>query len=139
LKSKTKKSKSSSKTNAALEVEPKVKLKKTFDLRLTKTELLHLRDMMSILFPSVGDKTVSQCLAETEKRTFEEASLWKKISEACVDADLPVGDDAPDYAVVPIGHAPMGVFMLDQDDLLEEQPKGFLKQESEEEKKDSED
>lgn len=110
--------------------EEKVKKTKLFELKLSKTELIHLRDMLSILFPSADEKTISQALATAEQRTFEESSLWKKIASLCVDAEVPVDDEAPDYAIVPIGHAPMGVFMLGQDE--EQQTKlPFLKDQSE--------
>lgn len=108
--------------------ESKIKKNKMFSLNVTRVELVHLRDMLSILYPSESKKTISQTLADTESRLYEECILWKKVAFLCEEAELPVGDDSPDYAIIPIGHAPMGVFMLSQEeaDILSE-PKGFLK------------
>ena len=118
------------KSKKKVKEEEKIKKIKLFELKLSKIELIHLRDMLSILFPSAEEKTISQALAASEHRTFEEVSLWKKIASLCVDAEVPIDDEAPDYAVVPTGHAPMGVFMLHQDD--EEQAKlSFLKEQTE--------
>ena len=75
------------------------KKRKTYDLRLTKFELVHIRDMFSIVLPPELTKTLSQALCEIEERQSDEESLWKKIVELCVDADIPIGDDAPSYVV----------------------------------------
>ena len=99
-----------------LKEQAKIKKMKVFELKVTKLELIHLRDMMSVLFSSPTEKTISQVLAESEDRAFEENSLWKKIAAACLEANLPINDEAPDYAVMPIGPAPMGIFMLGQED-----------------------
>ena len=106
------------KTKSKKKEKEKEKIKKTklFELSISRTELIHLRDMLSILFPSTDEKTVSQALAASEQRTFEESTLWKKIATLCVDAGVPIDDEAPDYAVIPIGHAPMSIFMLGQDE-----------------------
>lgn len=96
--------------------EDKIKKTKVFELKLNKLEIVHLRDMLSILYPSASEKTISQALAESEDRVFEENSLWNKIASLCVDAKVPVEDEAPDYAIMPVGPAPMGVFMLGQED-----------------------
>lgn len=109
----------------------KVKRRETCFLKLTKLELVHIRDMLSILYPSENKRTISQSLAEAEQRTFEESSLWNKISDLCVEFNLPVGDDAPDYAIMPIAHAPMAVFMLGQEEAMPTESKGFLKNENE--------
>ena len=47
----------------------------TWDLRLTTPELLHLRDLVSVLLPPNGEKTVSQMLAEGEGRQLDRKSV----------------------------------------------------------------
>jgi len=109
--------------------ESKIKKNKVFTLNVTRLELVHLRDMLSILYPSESKRTISQTLADSESRLFEEGNLWKKVAGLCEEAALPVGDEAPDYAIVPVGHPPMGVFMLSQEEseLLSKEARGFLK------------
>lgn len=91
---------------------PVIKHKKTYEIRFTKYELLHLRDLMSVSLPPDGKQTVSETLASLENRTTVESSLWEKLTTACAQVGLPVGDDAPDYIIAPTGIAPMGVFQL---------------------------
>lgn len=93
----------------------KVKKRKTFEIRLTKFELLHLRDLFSVLLPPDAKQTMSQALAELENRTLIETILWKKIANACIEADLPMDDDAPDYVVAPASPPPISVFQLSSD------------------------
>ena len=92
--------------------EDKLKKRKTFYIRFTKFELLHLRDLMSILTPPDAKTTVSQQLAEAENRTMVEALLWKKIATACEDAEIPLGEDAPDFIVAPVSAPPISVFRM---------------------------
>jgi len=101
---------------------PEIKHKKTFQIRLSKFELLHLRDLMSICLPPEGSQTVSNSLAVAENRQLIENSLWKKISEACVNVGLPVGDDAPDYVIAPTGMTPLGVFQISSEPYTKSQP-----------------
>lgn len=91
---------------------PEIKRRKTYQLRLTRFDLLHLRDLMSICLPPEGKQTISGALAALENRQLIESLLWKKIAEACREADLPIDDEAPDYVVAPSGVPPMGVFQL---------------------------
>lgn len=100
----------------------KIKKRKTYDLRLTRSELVHLRDLFSVVLPPDVNKTLSQHLAETEDRVFVEEKLWDKISEACSAANVPVNEEAPDYIVAPVGPPPMGVFHMspDAEDYAEE-------------------
>jgi hypothetical protein len=134
LKKKTQ-NKKESQSKKTLDEEAKIKRKELYELRLTSLELIHLRDMLSILYPSETKKTISQSLASSEEREFEESSLWKKVSRACVEAKLPIGEEAPDYAIVPIAHPPMGIFMLGQNEseVSVGESYGFLKNESDEE------
>jgi len=118
---------------------PKIHRQKTFDLLLTKHELLHLRDLMSIMLPPNGEKTVSQTLAELEDRNLIESMLWDKLSKLCSAANLPLNDEAPDYIVAPVGPPPMSIFHINQD--LEQQASqasgGFLPEDDEENEEDS--
>jgi len=124
------------------EKKPKIHRQKTYDLTLTKFELLHIRDVFSILLPPDGNKTVSQALAEVEDRTLIETMLWQKITELCSEADLPLNNEAPDYIVAPTSAPPMGIFHINHD--VEQNPgqsnAGFVPEESdlEEEEKDEE-
>ncbi len=95
--------------------EQKIKRRKTYTLRVTKFELLHLRDLFSVAFPPDGAKTVSKALAELEERSLVESVLWKKVNEACAEASLPLDSEAPDYLVAPSAPPPMGVYMLAHD------------------------
>ena len=95
--------------------EEKIKRHKTYTLRMTKFELLHLRDLFSVAFPPDGAKTVSKALADLEERSLVESVLWKKVGELCVEANLPLDTEAPDYMVAPSAPPPMGVYMLAHD------------------------
>ena len=95
--------------------EPKIKRRKTHELRLTQLELLHLRDLMSVCLPPDGKQTLSEALSTLENRQLVEAILWKKLTAACNAAGLPTGDEAPDYVVAPSGMTPLGVFQLATD------------------------
>ena len=94
---------------------PNIKRRKTYQVRLTRFEILHLRDLMSVCLPPEGKQTLSGALAVLENRQLIESLLWKKISAACVEAELPTGEDAPDYVIAPTGIAPLGVFQLASD------------------------
>ncbi len=101
-----------------------------FDLRLTRPELLHLRDLMGVSLPSSdGPQTVSSMLAATEGREHADESLWEKISEVCKLAKIALEDDAPDYVIAPVASPPMSVFRLQEDEGLIELP---VEEESEE-------
>lgn len=95
--------------------EESFKKRKTHQLRLTKYELLHLRDLFGIVLPHNVGKTLSQALAELEDRPIVEAKLWSKISALCEECDVPLGDDAPDYVVAPAGPPPISVFQITSD------------------------
>ena len=92
--------------------QPVVRRKKTFPVRLTRFELLHLRDLFSILLPTETSQTVSQALAGLEDRRLVEARLWQKLAVACQQAELPTDDDAPDFVVAASQAPPVGVFRL---------------------------
>jgi hypothetical protein len=123
---------------------PKIHRQKTYDLTLTKFELLHIRDLFSVLLPPNGAQTLSQALAEAEGRNLIESMLWEKVSSLCEVADLPLGSESPDYIIAPISSPSLGVFHINHDvDQQESQEssegEGFLPDDSTEEESDEED
>lgn len=115
----------------------KVKKQKVFTLTLTKMELVHLRDLFSVVLPPDAKKTMSQSLAEVENRTMNETMLWNKIVELCTSAKLPVGDEAPDYVVAPSAAPPLSVFQMTSDpNEVDESGIAFGEEEEEEAKED---
>jgi hypothetical protein len=92
--------------------EKEIKRRKTFVVRLTKFELLHLRDLFSVALPPEMKETLSQRLAQSQERVLVESKLWQKLVLACSEAGLPMGDDAPDFVVSASGAPPIGVFEL---------------------------
>ena len=98
----------------------KIKKRKTYDLRLTRSEVAHLRDLFSVVLPPDVKKTLSQHLAELEDRAYTEEKLWDKVVDLCNTAAVPLNDEAPDYIVAPAGPPPMIVFHLSSDSTEEE-------------------
>jgi hypothetical protein len=123
------------------EKNPKIRRQKTFDLTVTRFELLHIRDLFSVLLPPNGDQTLSQSLADLEGRKLIESMLWEKITALCEAADLPVDAEAPDYIIAPTTSPTLGVFHVNHN--LEEEPaeaeSGFLPEDAQEEQEDDED
>ena len=116
--------------------EPEIKKSIIFNLLLTKFELLHLRDLMSIILPPDGLQTVSQALANVEDRLFIESVLWNKLSKLCNEAQLPIGSEAPDYIIAPSAQPSLGVFQVNHDLESAEVPEaGFLPVEEEDKEK----
>lgn len=76
-----------------------VKPKKTFSLKLSKPELTHLRDLFSVLLPADMKATVSQALAANQGKHLLESKLWNKVTQLCGEAEIPMGDEAPDFIV----------------------------------------
>lgn len=101
--------------------EKEVKKRKTFDLRLTKIELMHLRDLFGIALPSDMSRTVSTSLAEATDRIAPEALLWNKISSLCNSAGIPLDEEAPDYIVAPSGAPTLSVFQVASEPADEEE------------------
>lgn len=95
--------------------DPEVKKRKTTSLKLTRFELLHIRDVLSVMLPSEMNVTVSQALAKQQQRTLVEARLWDKIKDACERVDIPLGDDAPDFVVAASSAPSVDVFELAHD------------------------
>lgn len=73
----------------------------TFVLTLARSELVHLRNLMSVMLPPRGEETVSQQLAVVSGFPFTDASLWRKVAAACEAAGVKTGDSAPDYGLAP--------------------------------------
>ena len=90
--------------------------RKTYQVRLTKFELAHLRDLMSVLLSPKVEQTVSQALAEAEERSLVEARLWQRIAAACKEARLPMDEEAPDFVCAAVVSTPtVGVFRIAQE------------------------
>lgn len=89
-----------------------IKQCKTFTLRLTKFELLHLRDLFSVMLPPEMKETLSQRLAQSQDRALIEAKLWQKLAQACRQVGLPMDDDAPDFVVAASASPPVSIFEL---------------------------
>ena len=92
------------------------KKRKLYRLHLTKLEVMHLRDLCSIMLATDLQKTVSQALANAEQRPIVEASLWNKVARACAEAKLPTGDIAPDFIVAAAAAPQCGVFRIAEDE-----------------------
>jgi hypothetical protein len=83
------------------------------NLSLTVKELEHLRNLFSIIIPSEEEMTVSTMLATvTSKNTKFEQVLWNKITAACTEAGIDVGDSAPDFVVGTMA----GIYQVDYDE-----------------------
>lgn len=123
------------------EKKPKVHRQKTYDLVLTKFELLHVRDMLSILLPPDGKQTLSQSMAELEGRGIIESMLWTKVSALCGEAGLPVDAEAPDYIIAPTSAPTLGVFHVNHElsGHDDEEGGGFLPSEQGEEEEEDDD
>ncbi|NBW09581.1 MAG: hypothetical protein EBR82_16305 [Caulobacteraceae bacterium] len=103
-----------------------IKKNKTTQVKLTKLELVHLRDLMSVLLPPEATKTLSAALAEVESRPIVESILWKKIAAACEEAGLPVADEAPDYIIAAMGTPQLGVFQLASEPAADDEEEGLV-------------
>lgn len=80
----------------------------THTLKLTRDELIHIRDLFSVLISPT--QTVSQALANTGKITESELGLWKKVLTACQTAKIPLGTTAPDFIIAVADVPVLGVF-----------------------------
>lgn len=95
--------------------------KDSIRLTLTRDELIHLRDLMSIVLPPDGERTISSALSALTKSQMKEGILWKKISDLCAKNKIDIGSDAPDFyldfAVPPV----IGVFASASSESSEEE------------------
>lgn len=94
--------------------------KDSIRLTLTRDELIHLRDLMSVVLPPDGDKTLSSALAALSKSQVKEGILWKKILDVCVKNKIDVGPDAPDFYLDFAVPPTLTVFASDSSDDEEE-------------------
>lgn len=99
-----------------------VVLKKTklTHVKLSKFELIHLRDLFSLLTPPEMKETISQKLALLQNRPLIEAKLWQKIVRACEECEIPLGDEAPDFVVSLASTPSIGVYELSHDENQEQ-------------------
>lgn len=70
-----------------------------FTLELTRRQLAHLRDLMSVNMPGDDDNNLSKQLAALERRVKAEQELWNQLYKACELAGVEVGDEAPDFSM----------------------------------------
>ena len=98
-------------------VEEVFKSKKNFALRLSKQELVHLRDLFGIMLPADMKSTVSQSIAASQDRHMIESKLWNKLASLCQEADIPTGEDAPDFVVTISAPPQLGIFEMMTDDI----------------------
>jgi hypothetical protein len=87
-----------------------------YELELTAPELIHLRDLLSIISPDMS-KTLSQKLSVANGMGVHEAKLWKKICTACLKARIPVGSTAPDYLATDVSQPKIDIFPLNRSDV----------------------
>lgn len=73
--------------------------RKSIELKLTRAELEHIRDLMGVMVAKDRKKTLSILLSEHKDNKTQEARLWKKIEEVCKEHGVSVGSKAPDYLV----------------------------------------
>lgn len=88
----------------------------TYPVNLTRFELIHLRDMFSVKLPPSMDVTLSEALAESQRRPLVETKLWQKLARACTKAGVPIEDEAPDFTILPSAPCPLGVYQVEADD-----------------------
>lgn len=74
------------------------KNKSSLNLKLTKKELEHLRDLFSIRMTNLT--LVSAEIASFENRTKEEERLWGKLRKLCEDSGIPLDKKAPDHVIL---------------------------------------
>lgn len=94
---------------------PNMKRVKTSALNLTLEELIHLRDLFNIRFPSTvtAGMTVSQSLAKIEDREVIETRLWDKLVKLLKPTGIPLGDEAPDHIIAMTAPPELGVFPVE--------------------------
>lgn len=88
--------------------------RKSFELHLTEKELVHLRDLMSILLPPDGKTTVSQELANSQNRLEVEGRLWDKILDCCKKNNVQVEESAPDFVITLNSPVTLSIYQLKQ-------------------------
>ena len=100
-----------------------LKPKKTFTLKLSLAELIHIRDLFSISLPVDLKTTVSQSLAAGQGRQLIETKLWNKIVTLCKEGSVPLEEESPDFIITVTAPPELGVFEVASDyDQSAEQP-----------------
>lgn len=107
----TKKQTTSKRTSVIEEAPPKPI--QIYELKLTLGELVHLRDVFSVVLPNEMNVTISQALAMSEYRQLTETKLWNKIVALCETAEIPMQEHAPDFVVAISGPPPMSIYRLE--------------------------
>ena len=95
----------------------------TWSLSLTQEEIIHIRNLLSILLPPTGEISLSESLLECNDMSGDvDSSLWQKIWNLCVESGVAIGDEAPDFLVGPTDPTPLAVYKvhLDEDEGGEE-------------------
>ena len=92
---------------------PKQPLVETVTIELTKPELVHVRDMLSVLVPNDPPVTISEVLARRLDKVGSESSLWAKVVLACADVGVSCGKDTQDYVVMNASQPALDVFAVD--------------------------
>lgn len=88
------------------------KAKKSFTLKLSRPEVVHLRDLFSVLLPADMKSTVSQALAAGQGKHLLETKMWNKVAQLCSEAEIPMGDEAPDFIVTISSPPTLNVFEM---------------------------
>ena len=92
-----------------------LKPKRTFTMKLSLAELIHLRDLFSIALPVDLKTTVSQSLAAGQGRQIVETKLWNKIVHLCKEGGVPLEEESPDFIITVTAPPELGVFEVASD------------------------
>ncbi len=111
--------KSRSKRHEKIEIENHQEEIKTYPLNLSNEEIIHLRDLMSILLPPDGILTLSQSLANSTNRSMLETKIWVKLTDLCKSVGIPTDDAAPDFAIGMTGMPTLTVYQLQSNETTE--------------------
>ena len=72
---------------------------KLLTLSLTKDELTHLRDLMSLTDFS-KKITLSEHLSNATGKNEAEKTLWKNVFDLCKKCDIKIANEAPNYQLM---------------------------------------
>lgn len=89
----------------------------TYQLTLTRKQLTHLRDLMTVRLPPTYRGTLSADLARLMRRANHEVKLWKSVHALCRKAELATDEDAPDFSLWQVGPPQLEVVQLGPDDI----------------------
>lgn len=93
----------------------------SFQLELTRQQLVHLRDLFGVLLNFDSTETLSESLAAAMGTSLQERKLWHKVVDACGVASIPMGDGAPDFALIMSRPPQLTVTLVGEDDAELEQ------------------